>query len=197
MKKIITISREFGSGGREIGLEVGKKLGLPVYDKYIIEQVALQTGFNEELVENVLHGGESRGYASSRRKGKFKINGVNIDDLLYNEESRVIEEYANKEACIFVGRCADFILKDRDDVLKIFIYADKEDRMKRVDVVHPDDSRTADRRIRDKDEKRASNYQYFTGRKWRNPENYDVMLNSSKLGFEKTVDFIVDLYKNY
>jgi len=193
MKRIITISREFGSGGREIGVEVGKRLNIPVYDKYIIEQVAENSGFGEEFVDSVLRHSGSHGFASSRRKNK--INGVNVDDLLYNEESRIIEEYAEKESCVFVGRCADYILKDRDDVISIFIYADTDERMKRIDEVHPDKSKSAIKRIQEKDNKRAFNYQYYTGRKWRDPTNYDLMINSSSLGFDATVDYIVELFK--
>ncbi len=190
MKKIITISRQFGTGGREIGEMVAKKLGIEVYDKYIIEHVAEQSGFEKNLVQNALQESSPRKYASR----KFKINGLNIDELLYIEEKRIINDLASKGPCVFIGRCSDYILKDDKDVMHVFIYGDLKVRANRVSKGNYEGHENPEKILKEKDNKRASNYAHFTGRTWGEPTNYDLMINSSKLTPEECVDLIIDLY---
>lgn len=190
MKKIITISRQFGTGGREIGEMVAKKLGIEVYDKYIIEHVAEQSGFEKNLVQSALQESSPRKYASRR----FKINGMNIDELLYIEEKRIIKDLASKGPCVFIGRCSDYILKDEKDVMHVFIYGDLKVRANRVSKGNYEGHENPEKILKEKDNKRASNYSHFTGRTWGEPTNYDLMINSSKLTPEECVDLIIDLY---
>lgn len=190
MKKIITISRQFGTGGREIGEMVAKRLGIEVYDKYIIEHVAEQSGFEKNLVQSALQESSPRKYASRR----FKINGMNIDELLYIEEKRIIKDLASKGPCVFIGRCSDYILKDEKDVMHVFIYGDLKVRANRVSKGNYEGHENPEKILKEKDNKRASNYSHFTGRTWGEPTNYDLMINSSKLTPEECVDLIIDLY---
>lgn len=190
MKKIITISRQFGTGGREIGEMVAKRLGVEVYDKYIIEHVAEQSGFEKNLVQSALQESSPRKYASR----KFKINGLNIDELLYIEEKRIIKDLASKGPCVFIGRCSDYILKDEKDVMHVFIYGDLKVRANRVSKGNYEGRDNPEKILKEKDNKRASNYAHFTGRTWGEPTNYDLMINSSKLTPEECVDLIIDLY---
>ncbi len=190
MKKIITISRQFGTGGREIGEMVAKRLGIEVYDKYIIEHVAEQSGFEKNLVQSALQESSPRKYASR----KFKINGLNIDELLYIEEKRIIKDLASKGPCVFIGRCSDYILKDEKDVMHVFIYGDLKVRANRVSKGNYEGHENPEKILKEKDNKRASNYAHFTGRTWGEPTNYDLMINSSKLTPEECVDLIIDLY---
>lgn len=190
MKKIITISRQFGTGGREIGEMVAKRLGVEVYDKYIIEHVAEQSGFEKNLVQSALQESSPRKYASR----KFKINGLNIDELLYIEEKRIIKDLASKGPCVFIGRCSDYILKDEKDVMHVFIYGDLKVRANRVSKGNYEGHENPEKILKEKDNKRASNYAHFTGRTWGEPTNYDLMINSSKLTPEECVDLIIDLY---
>ena len=190
MKKIITISRQFGSGGREIGEAVAKKLGIEVYDKYIIEHVAEQSGFEKNLVQNALTGNTPGRYASR----KFKINGMNIDELLYIEEKRIINDLASKGACVFIGRCTDYILKDNKEAMHVFIYGDPKVRADRISKGDYEGKESPEKILKEKDNKRATNYAHFTGRQWGEPTNYDLMINSSKLSFDECVDLIVEAY---
>lgn len=190
MKKIITISRQFGTGGREIGEMVAKRLGIEVYDKYIIEHVAEQSGFEKNLVQSALQESSPRKYASRR----FKINGLNVDELLYIEEKRIIKDLASKGPCVFIGRCSDYILKDEKDVMHVFIYGDLKVRANRVSKGNYEGHENPEKILKEKDNKRASNYAHFTGRTWGEPTNYDLMINSSKLTSEECVDLIIDLY---
>ncbi len=191
MKKIITISRQFGTGGREIGEEVGRLLNIPVYDKYIIEHVAEQSGFEKNLVKSALTRNSPGKYASK----KFKINGINVDELLYIEEKRIIQSLASKESCIFIGRCSDYILKDNKDAMHVFIYGDPKVRVERISKGNYEGKDTPEKILKEKDNKRATNYEHFTGRKWGEPTNYDLMINSSKLSKEECVKLIIDLFE--
>lgn len=164
MKKIITISRQFGTGGREIGEMVAKRLGIEVYDKYIIEHVAEQSGFEKNLVQSALQESSPRKYASRR----FKINGLNVDELLYIEEKRIIKDLASKGPCVFIGRCSDYILKDEKDVMHVFIYGDLKVRANRVSKGNYEGHENPEKILKEKDNKRASNYAHFTGRTWEN-----------------------------
>ena len=190
MKKIITISRQFGSGGREIGELVGKKLNIPVYDKYIIENVAKQSGFESKLVKKALDDNSMSKYASKR----FKINGMNVDELLYIEEKRIINELASKESCIFIGRCSDYILKDNPEAMHVFIYADNEHRLERIKNGDYEGNDKPNIILEEKDKKRAMNYCHFTNREWGNKDNYDLMLNSSRLSIEDCANIIIELF---
>lgn len=120
---------------------------------------------------------------------------MNIDELLYIEEKRIINDLASKGPCVFIGRCSDYILKDKEDVMNVFIYGDPKVRAKRISKGNYEGKESPEKILKEKDDKRATNYAHFTGRKWGEPTNYDLMINSSKLSIEDCADLIIDFYK--
>ena len=195
-KKIITISREFGSGGRTIGREVAAKLGIPFYDKELVDQIALESGFAPNFVEE--HGEHAPGktslsYAFAPQGVPGVMNGMSTSDFLWQIQCNVILQLADKGPCVIVGRNADYILKDREDVLHAFIHADMDFREHRIVRLYGESEKTPQARLQEKDKRRKVNYQHYTGRSWGQAQNYDISLNSSALGIEKCVEILVDI----
>ncbi len=193
MKRVITVSREFGSGGRSIGRMVAEKLGYAFYDSELVEEVAKRSGFSPEFIK------ESGEYASTRHgllfslatANQFTANGLSVTDRLYLEQSKIIEELAEKGGCVIVGRCADYILRDRKDVLHVFIHANTECRAERIVERYGQSDKSPEKRLTEKDQKRKVYYKNYTGRNWGEAQNYDLCLNSSTLGLEACAEFIV------
>ncbi len=186
--RIITISREFGSGGRTIGKMVAEKLGIPCYDAEIIQKMA---GFASDYVAEV--GEESPGnFLSSALSNR--MFGPTNEDILWQHQYRVITELAEKGPCIIVGRCADYILEDKADCLKVFIHADLEFRAKRIVEVYGERAESPEERIKDKDKRRAAYHRFYTNMKWGYAQNYDLTLNSGVLGIDNCVDIITSLF---
>lgn len=197
-KRIITISREFGSGGRSIGRKVAEELGIPFYDKELVEQIALESGFATKFVEeNGEHSpGSSRlSYAFAPQGVPGVMNGLSTADFLWNIQCGVILQLAEKGPCVIVGRNADYILKDRSDVLDVFIHADPQYRAERIVRLYGKTEKTPEQRLNDKDKRRRVNYQHYTGRTWGAAQNYEMCLCSSMLGEEQCVKIIVDAVK--
>ena len=197
--KIITISRQFGSGGRTIGREVAKRLNIPFYDKELVEQIALESGFAPKFVEE--HGehapGRSRlAYAFANQGVPGVMNGLSTADFLWSIQCSVIQQLAEQGPCVIVGRNADYILKDRKDVLDIYIHADMDFRADRIVRLYGESEKSPIARLQEKDKRRQINYQHYTGRTWGNAENYHISLNSGVLGIETCVDIIVNQYNN-
>ncbi len=198
MKKIITISREFGSGGRTIGREVANRLGIPFYEKELVDQIALESGFAPRFVEE--HGEHAPGtsrlsYAFAHQGVPGVMNGLSTADFLWSIQCSVILQLAEQGPCVIVGRNADYILKDRKDVLDVYIHADKEFRADRIVRLYGESEKSPMARLAEKDKRRQINYQHYTGRTWGTAQNYDICLNSGELGIENCVDMIVSLYK--
>ncbi|HIT35034.1 MAG TPA: cytidylate kinase-like family protein [Candidatus Faecousia intestinigallinarum] len=198
-KKIITISREFGSGGRTVGRLVAQKLGIPFYDKELVEQVALESGFAPQFVEE--HGEQSPGktllsYAFAPQGVPGVMNGLSAADFLWNIQCSVILQLAEKGPCVIVGRNADYILKDRPECLHAFIHADIEFRADRIVRLYGESEKSPQTRLNEKDKRRKVNYLHYTGRNWGDVKNYDICLNSSTLGVETCADIIVSIAKN-
>ena len=197
-KKIITISREFGSGGRTIGHQVAEALGIPFYDKELVEQVALESGFAPKFVEE--HGEHSPGstifsYAFAPQGVPGVMNGLSTADFLWNIQCSVILQLAEKGPCVIVGRNADYILKDRPDCLHAFIHADKEFRAERIVRLYGESEKSPQARLNEKDKRRKVNYQHYTGRNWGQAHNYDICLDSSKIGIETCTQILVKLMR--
>ena len=198
-KKIITISREFGSGGRTIGRMVAERLGIPFYDKELVDQIALESGFAPKYVEE--HGEHSPGnslfsYAFAHHGVPGVMNGLSTADFLWNVQCSVILQLAEQGPCVIVGRNADYILKDRADCLHVYIHADMDFRADRIVRLYGESEKSPEARLQEKDKRRKVNYQHYTGRTWGMSQNYDISLNSSAIGVENCVDIIVDIYKN-
>ena len=194
-KTIITISRQFGSGGRTIGRKVAEKLGIPFYDKELVEQVALESGFAPKFVEE--HGEHSPGksllsYAFAPQGVPGVMKGLSTADFLWNIQCSVILQLAEQGSCVIVGRNADYILKDREDVLNVYIYADMDFRADRIVRLYGDSEKSPEARLKEKDKRRSVNYQHYTGRIWGAAENYDLCVNTAKLGVDKAVEVILN-----
>ena len=195
-KKIMTISREFGSGGRSVGRMVAEKLGIPFYDKELVDQVALESGFAPKFVEE--HGEHAPGkslfsYAFAPQGVPGIMNGMSTADFLWNIQCSVILQLAEKGPCVIVGRNADYILKDREDVLHAYIHADKKFRADRIVRLYGESEKSPEARLAEKDKRRHVNYQHYTGRVWGTAQNYDICLNTGTVGVEACADIIVDL----
>ena len=195
-KKIITISREFGSGGRTIGRAVAEKLGIPFYDKELVDQIALESGFAPQFVEeNGEHapGKSFFSYAFAHQGVPGIMNGLSTADFLWNIQCNVILQLAEKGPCVIVGRNADYILKDRTDCLHAFIHADKDFRAERIVRLYGESEKKPEARLQEKDKRRKVNYQHYTGRTWGLSQNYDISLCSSTIGIEQCADIIVSM----
>ena len=198
-KKIITISREFGSGGRTIGHLVAEKLGIPFYDKELVEHIALESGFAPTFVEE--HGEHSPGksifsYAFAHQSVPGVMNGLSTADFLWNVQCNVILQLAEKGPCVIVGRNADYILKDRPDCLHTYIHASTEFRADRIVRLYGESEKSPEARLSEKDKRRRVNYNHYTGRVWGASQNYDISLDSSSIGVEQCADIIVSLVES-
>ncbi len=187
---VITLAREYGSGGRYVGRLIADKLGIKLYDKDFIVKVAEETGLSEEYIEN---NEQKRDILSGLNNGYYF--GLNNADELFLKEAELIKEVANKESCVIIGRAADFILKDRKNVVKIFIYSTMEDKIKRATEIYGFNKEKAEKEIKRIDKLRANHYKYYTEKDWDNHSNYDICINSDTLGVEKTADLICDMIK--
>ena len=187
---VITIAREYGSGGRYVGRLIADKLGIKFYDKEFIEKLAQKTGLSEEYIEK---NEQKRNTLANFNNGYYF--GLDNSDDLFLKESKLIKELADKEPCVIIGRCADFILKDRDDILKIFIYSSINDKVKRTTEIYGFNKATAQKEIKRIDKLRGNHYKYYTEKDWKDYTNYDICINSDILGVEKTADLICDMVK--
>ena len=187
---IITIAREYGSGGRYIGRLVAEKLGLKFYDKEFIQKLAQKTGLSEEYIEN---SEQKREVLDNINNGYYA--GMNNADELYVHEANLIKEIAKKESCVIIGRCADFVLKDRKDVTKIFIYNDMDSKIKRTTKYYGLDKQKAEKEITKINKLRANHYKYYTDLEWDDHSHYDLCINSDALGVEKSAELICDFVK--
>ena len=195
-KKIITISREFGSGGRTIGRQLAEKLGIPFYDEELVDHVALESGFAPKFIEE--HSEHSPGksflsYVFAPQGVPGVMNGLSTADFLWNIQCSVILQLAEQGPCVIVGRNADYILKDREDVLHVFIHADEASRADRIVRLYGESEKSPKARLNEKDKRRRVNYQHYTGRTWGDAKNYDVCFNSGVLGVEYCAQVIVDM----
>lgn len=192
--KIITISREFGSGGRSIGREVAKRLGIPFYDKELVNQIAIESGFAPNFVEEHGEHAPSRSrfaYAFSNQTVPGVLNGMSTADFLWSIQCSVIQQLAEKGPCVIVGRNADYILKDHKNVLNVFIHAPMEFRTNRIVRLYGESEKSPETRLQEKDKRRKVNYLHYTGQNWGNASHYDICLDSSTLGLERCVDLII------
>ena len=193
VKRIITISREFGSGGRFIGEEVAKKLGIAYYDKNIINQIAEESGLSPDYIQESAELSPKKGLFAYAFAGR-DITGKSLEDMVYEAQRKVILELADKESCVIIGRNADFILKDRDDVLNVFIEGNKPEKAARIKKLYHKSDDEVKKLLKDVDKKRSVNYRYFTDKEWGSRKNYDLVLNSSVLGYDKCIELIASAY---
>lgn len=189
-KIVITISREYGSGGRYIGRIIADKLGIKLYDKDFITKIAEETGLSEDYIEEKE---QKRNILDSLNNGYY--NGLNNADELFLKEAELIKKVADEEACVIIGRCADFILKDRKNVVKVFVYSAMEDKIKRATEIYGLGKDKVEKEIVRRDKLRANHYKYYTDKIWADHSNYDICINSDVLGVEKSAELICNMIK--
>ena len=195
-KKIVTISRQYGSGGRYIGENLAKAMGVPCYDEKLIDMVAKESGFAQSFVAEKgerMTGSLLFNIASSLSfaNNVFSTNnGVTLQDEIYFTQNRIIKELADKGPCVIVGRCADYILREREDCLNVFIFADNESKIERAEKYFNITREEAPAVLKKKDKARANHYKYYTDQEWGMASNYDLCLNSGLIGIEGYVKAI-------
>ena len=193
-KRIITISREFGSGGRFIGEEVAKKLGIAYYDKNIINDIAEKSGLSPEYVQKNAELSPEKGLFAYAFAGR-DITGKSVEDMVYEAQRKVILELAEKEPCVIIGRNADYILKDRDDVLNVFIHGGTPEKIQRITRLYNVEEQKAVKMMEDTDKRRKTNYNFYTDQNWGKASNYTLCLNSSQLGYDRCEKIIMECSK--
>ena len=193
-KRIITISREFGSGGRFIGEKVAKKLGITYYDKNIISEIAEKSGLSPEYIQESAELSPKKGLFAYALAGR-DITGKSVEDMVYEAQRKVILELAEKESCVIIGRNADFILRDWNDVLNVFIYGDMPEKIQRIMGLYNVEEKEAVKMIADIDKRRMTNYNFYTDQKWGKASNYTLCLNSSQLGYDRCEAIIMECVK--
>ena len=191
--RIITISRQFGSGGRTIGKEVAEKLGIPCYDQELIEMFAKESGFSEEYIKSSSEQTKRKGIISSILADRTYDTHI-TEDFLWEAQKKVILEVAKKGPCVIIGRCADYILENDFNCLSVYIHADDSARAERIVRVYGEREDSPKKRIADKDKARKAYYQKYTKRKWGNAEDFDICLNSNTLGFDACIKIITEMY---
>lgn len=195
-KCVITIGRQFGSGGRAIGEKLAKKLDVPFYDKELISLAAKESGTNPDVFKDVDETAtNSLLYTLSMGmynygNGILAMGDLPINDKLYLLQHEIIKELATKGPCVIVGRCADYVLKDNPNCINIFIHANMEYRKQRAVVVHNIEEKRAEHIINKTDKTRANYYSFYSGQKWGALQNYDLCIDSSKLSDDQVVDLI-------
>ncbi len=195
MNKIITISRQFGSGGRTIGKLTAERLGIPCYDHEFIEEVAKSCGFAKEYIEAHGEYSDSGNLLGRIFKSANRFDSLSNQDKIWIEQRKIILKIA-EEPCVIVGRCADYILRDRDDVLNVFIHADDKFRAERIVSLYGEKPDKPEKRLRDKDRRRAAYYKDYTETEWGVASNYHLALDSGKLGIDSCVNILVSVYNN-
>ncbi len=196
MKRIITISREFGSAGRTIGKQLAERLGYKYYDKELVRQVADETGFDPSYIEETGEhsaGRSSLSYVFSTPGVPGIMKGMSASDFLWCIQHNVILKLADQEPCVIVGRCADFILRDRDDVLNVFIHAPMQARAERIVRLYGESDKSPEQRLKEKDKRRRNNYKHYTGQDWGVSQNYHITLDSAAVGIDRCVDILEGL----
>lgn len=198
----ITISRQFGSGGREIGDALAKALNIKCYDKELISLAAKDSGISPEIFENIDETAtNSLLYSLSLGLYSFGNNfsatgGLPINDELYILQHKIITQLANEAPCVIVGRCADYVLRKKNDVVNVFIHADMDYRMKRVREVKGINEPKLEQIINKTDKSRANYYNFYSGQKWGLADNYDLCINRTNLSTEQVVDVIKNYIQN-
>ena len=198
MSRVITISREFGSGGREVGFRLAEKLGIPFYDKEIISMAAEDSNISEEVFhshDEVIGNKERIDHDYVSVNPFSPLYEVPVSDQVFMAQSQIIKKLAQEGPCVIIGRCSDILVEDG---FHVFICAGMKKRLERMLALEPQESaKNMENRMRQIDQKRRDYYQYYSGNEWGNPRNYHLSLNSGKLGIERCVDIIMESLKLY
>ena len=200
MNRIITIGREFGSGGRELGRRLSEALGIAYYDQEIVSEIARRTEMSEQYVQSIVENRPSFSFQIHIGRSFCPMHSPALEQSLavYQEQSRIITEMAQKSDCVIVGRCGDYILRDFEP-FRIFVYADLESRMERCRAKAPEDEKMTDRELKQHilgiDRKRAKYYEFYTGHKWGDRLNFDLCINTSRTVIKEIVPVLARLFE--
>lgn len=193
MKRVITIGRQFGSGGREIGVKLAEALNIPYYDKELLKRAAKESGLCEHLFESFDEKPKSLLYSLAMDPyslGNFTTPYGTVEQDVFLATFNTVKKVAEEGPCVMIGRCADYALRDSDNCLRLFIYAPMADRVQRIAALRSLSPEKAKDMINKMDKQRASYYNYYTSKKWGSPASYDFCIDSSRLGIDGTVDLI-------
>ena len=200
---VITIARQYGSGGRTVGQMLAKRLGVPFYGKEIIQMASDESGIDVKLFGQVEEGTKVKA-SLFNKTGLYKgaliapdQKGFISDENIFNYQAKIIKEVAAEESCVIIGRCADFILKDNPDVVRLFFYAPKEDCIARVKTQNGGTEKEIIRKIEKTDKYRSDYYRYHTGKDWNDSRNYDFCLNTASMSYEKLVAVVKAYIEQY
>lgn len=198
MKSVITISRQYGSGGRFIAKLLSEKLGIPYYDNELITLAARESGYSEAIFEKAEQlSTHSFLYSLSMFGSTDGIYGLPLADKVYIAQSEIIKKCAENGPCIIVGRCSDYVLKDYDNIINFFIYSDEERKVERAVKYYGISADKAASELKKKDKKRANYYNYYTSRNWGSYENYHLSINSDAVGVEAAVEILAAFVNSY
>ena len=204
MSLVITIGRQFGSGGRDVGEKISEYFNIPYYDKELVEMAAQRSNISKEALKDIDERA-TNSFLYSLASGNYSLRGINapiyyempINDKLFIAQSEVIKEIARKSSCVIVGRCADYVLENEDvDIFNVFIYASVDYRAKRVmEALDLTQAKARDKVIKT-DKQRRTYYDYYTGRDWGSMNNYDLCINAEKFGIDGASELIINYIKN-
>lgn len=205
MKTVITIARSYGSGGKTLGKLLADKMGINCYNREIIRMASDTSGINEELFGRVDEKLKKSPLFGIMRSNPYKGDGVippessNFvsDDNLFNYQAQVIKELAEKESCVIIGRCADYVLKDNPNVIRLYLYAPLEDCVKRVMAQNSITEKDTIKKIETIDKYRSDYYKYYTGKEWNDARNYDFCLNTTSMSYEKLIQVVENIISLY
>lgn len=202
-KFVINIGRQLGSGGKRIAEQLAQELGINCYDKRLLDLAAQESGFAKELFE---HSDENKGlldnimhmrFLFGTTSGESFCSNVLSEESLFQFQSEAIRKCAEKESCIFVGRCADYILRDHPHCLNIFIAADESDRIRNVSERKGLSLKEAEKLLKKAENTRRNYYNFYTGKTWGASESYDLCINISRLGYDKSFDIVLNFVKEF
>ena len=199
MKTIITIGRQFGSGGKEVGIRVAKELGIPFYDKELLQEAAKKSGLCEKIFENFDERPKSLLYSIAMDSYMFALPGAGAGDSLeqqvYLATFNTIRHLAEQGPCVIIGRCADYILREHENCLNVFVHADKAARIKRIVGLGHCEEKKAPDFVTKKDKQRANYYNFYSNNRWDDLLNYDLTIDTSRFSVDMAVDLIIDAAK--
>ncbi len=197
-RTVITIARGYGSGGRTLGMKLAEKLGIPFYDRDLIRMASEESGISEELFgrtdEKLKKRPSLMRIVRKHYKGELlppRDADFTSDENLFNYQAKIIRDLADSESCVIIGRCADYVLEDYDNVIKLYFYAPEKDCIKRVIDMYGGTEAEAIKKIHHHDKYRADYYKYYTGRDWNDARNYDFCLNTASMSYDKLIDIVL------
>ena len=189
---VITIGCEYGAKGNAIGKKIAQDLGIKFYDRDLVDEIIKEVGIPTDIMDRVEEGGTIAGKgAQGDVRGSFS-KYADLTDRAIHVQKQIIRKLAQKEACVIIGRSADYILKDRDDVLNVFIHGDMPEKIQRISRLYHVNEQEAVKLIADTDKRRMTNYNFYTGQKWGKASNYTLCLNSSQLGYGRCEAVIME-----